>query len=169
MDKPYSPLGEPVLRGAHAHRRPSGTLPDQIGETELDALNSALESLFTKLREAKTQFEQDGDNGRLGAFTALGAFWKFITLFRTPYIESLQVPILRLQDALAKLEENRVEPILQPVRRPRGGRPPSSSAYASLKGQSVATVELLQEMGLERSAAGLAVAKELSSSQRSRS
>jgi hypothetical protein len=162
MDKPHSPVGEPLLRGAQPDRQPPGILPDQIGETELDALNSALESLFTKLREAKTQFEQDGDNGRLGAFTALGAFWKFITLFRTPYIESLQVPILRLQDALAKLEDNRVEPILQPVRRPRGGRPPSSSAYASLKGQSVATVELLQEMGLDRSAARLAVAKELS-------
>jgi hypothetical protein len=78
MDKPHSPVGEPLLRGAQPDRQPPGILPDQIGETELDALNSALESLFTKLREAKTQFEQDGDNGRLGAFTALGAFWKFI-------------------------------------------------------------------------------------------
>jgi hypothetical protein len=162
MDKPYSPVGEPVLRGSQPDRQPPGTLPDQIGETELDALNSALESLFTKLREARAQFAQDGGNGRLGAFTALGAFWKFITLFRTPYIETLQVPILRLQDALAKLEENRVEPILQPVRRPRGGRTPSSTTYASLKGQAVATVELLFRLGLDRSAARLIVAKELS-------
>ena len=70
-----------------------GTLPDTIGDAELSTLNAALGFLFGKLREARTQFDQE-DNGRLGAFTALGALWKFITLFRTPYIESLQVPIL---------------------------------------------------------------------------
>jgi hypothetical protein len=41
------------------------------------------------------------------------------------------VPILRLQDALASLEQNRVEPIVQPVQ--RTGRAPSSDAYGSLK------------------------------------
>jgi hypothetical protein len=138
----------------------SGALPDAIGEADLPKLNLALALLFERLREARVQFEQEGDNGRLAACNALGAFWKFVTLFRTPYMQSLQVPILRLQDALAKLEENRTEPILQPVR--RAGRPPSSDTYASLKGQAVATVELLLRKGLDQRAARLAVAKELS-------
>ena len=84
-----------------------GTLPETIGEADLEKLNLALGFLFSQLREARAQFEQKGDNGRLGACNALGALWQFITLFRAPYAQSLQVPILRLQDALASLEQNR--------------------------------------------------------------
>ena len=51
------------------------------------------------------------------------------------------MPIVRLQDALAGLEQNRREPILKPI--PRSGRAPSSGAYASLKGHAAATVQLL--------------------------
>jgi hypothetical protein len=137
-------------------------LPETIEEADLANLNLALGALFDRLREARAQFEDEGDHGRLAACNALGAFWQFITHFRAPYMQSLQVPILRLQDALSKLNESRVEPILQPVRRRRGGRPPSSDTYASLKGQAVATVELLHRVGLEWRAARLAVAKELS-------
>jgi hypothetical protein len=137
-------------------------LPETIGEADLANLNLALAALFDRLREARVQFDAEGDYGRLAACNAVGAFWQFITQFRAPYMQSLQVPILRLQDALSKLNENRVEPILQPAPSSRGGRPPSSDAYASLKGQAVATVELLHGMGLERRAARLAVAKELS-------
>ena len=140
-----------------------GTLPDAIAEADLNTLNSGLYFLFADLRHALSQFErgfkQGGDNGREGAFIALGAFWRLITLFRTPLSEGLQVPILRLQDALAGLEQNRVEPILTPV--PRDGRAPSGAAYLSLKGYATATVERLVQIGLTRQQADDAVAKQL--------
>ena len=139
--------------------RVQGTLPDNIGVTELDTLNSALRFLFERLREARRLFEQEGDDGRAGAFTALAASWMFIVLFRTPYSEGLQVPILRLQDALAMLEENSVLPILKPV--PRIGRPASSHVHASLKGQAAGTVQLLVHTGMARSDAHRLVAKKL--------
>src|SRR5262249_32275023 len=122
-------------------------------------LNSALDILFADLRRALSQFEQEGDNRREGTFIALGAFWRFITLFRTPLSESLEVPILHLMDALAGLEKNRVDSILKPVR--HRGRAPSSEAYLALKGYATATVERLVRIGLDRQDAYQAVAKQL--------
>jgi hypothetical protein len=136
-----------------------GALPDTIGEADLPKLNLALAALFRRLQEARAQFDAEGDDGRLGACNALGGLWQFITRFRTPYMQSLQLPILRLQDALANLEQNRVEPILRPVQ--RTGRAPSSGTYASLKGQAVATVDLLLRTGLDRRDARRVVANEL--------
>jgi hypothetical protein len=127
-------------------KRTKGSLPETIGEVDLSTLNSALGVLFARLRYARGQFENEGDNGRGSAFTALGAFHMFITLFRIPLEEALHIPIVRLQDALAGLEQNRREPILKPI--PRSGRAPSSGAYASLKGHAAATVQLLVQVGL---------------------
>ena len=136
------------------------TLPETIGKADLSKLNSALGFLFNRLREARKQFEQEADNGRQGACTALSAFWQFITLFEKPLEETLHVPILRLHDALAGLDEGRTEPIVKAVRR-RGGAP-SSDAYDSIKGDAVATVQLLRLAGLTRDDARRVVAKQLS-------
>jgi hypothetical protein len=155
------PAAQSSRQPAHLEfwNRFKGTLPDRIGDVELSTLNAAFGFLFGRLREARTQFDHE-DNGRPGAFTALGAFWMFITLFRAPYQEELQVPILRLQDALAGLDENRVDPIVKPS--PRRGRAPSSHAYASMKGHAAATVQRLLQTGMARDDAHKQVAKELS-------
>ena len=136
-----------------------GILPEAIGVSDLDVLNSALERLFTQLRKAQVQFKIEGDDGRQGAFTALGALWKFITLFRRPREESLHTPILRLHDALVMLNQNRVEPILRSIR--RKGRAPSSHAHAALKGHAAATVHRLLAAGRTRNNAHEEVAKAL--------
>src|SRR5262249_11901298 len=120
-------------------KRAKGTLPEKIKEADLSTLNLALGFLFNRLREARAQFKQEADNGRRGAFTALGAFHMFITLFKKPLEETLHVPIVRLQDMLVGLEQNRIEPILKPVR--RRGRAPSGHAYDSIRGNAVATVQ----------------------------
>jgi hypothetical protein len=124
---------------------------------ELDTLNSALGILFDRLREARRLFEQEGDEGRAGTFTALGALWMFIVLFKTPFSDGLHVPILRLQDALVMLEQNRVLPILKPIL--RGGRPASSHAHLSLKGHAAGAVQLLLQTGMSRPDAHRLVAK----------
>ena len=68
--------------------------------------------------------DKEGDGGRAAAFTALGACWMFVALFRQPLAESLKVPILRLQDALAGLESGSVAPMMVPIRRRgRAGTP----------------------------------------------
>src|SRR5262249_21866420 len=85
--------------------RNKGTLPESITEVDLETLNTALRFLFARLREARRQFESEGDDGRAGAFTALAATWMFITLFKEPFAEDLQVPVLHLQQALALLEK----------------------------------------------------------------
>jgi len=70
------------------------------------------------------------------------------------------LPILQLQNALAALEQNNVLPILKPVA--RGGRAVSSPAHATLRGFAAGTVKRLLEAGLDREAAWILVAKELS-------
>jgi hypothetical protein len=124
----------------------------------LRRLNSGLGLLFDRLRQAHARFEQEGDSDRQSIFSALGAFWSFITLFKGPFEENLYVPILRLQDALSVLDHGQTKPILKPVRRRRGGRAPSSQTYASLRGHAAATVQLLRQAGLARDDAHKAVA-----------
>jgi hypothetical protein len=141
-------------------KQANGTLPETIEKADLRMLNSGLGFLFGRLRKARVQFDQEGNNGRLAALNALGALWSFITLFRAPLEEALHVPILRLHDALAGLDEGRTEPIIKAVRR-RGGAP-SSHAYDSIKGHALATVQLLQLVGLTRDDARRVVAKQLS-------
>jgi hypothetical protein len=107
MDTSDSGLDEPGDE-QQTKRLELGTLPETIGEADLEKLNLALGFLFCRLREARAQFEQKGDNGRLGACNALGALWQFITLFRAPYAQSLQVPILHLRSqALSRIEWSR--------------------------------------------------------------
>jgi hypothetical protein len=136
-----------------------GTLPETIREADLNTLNSALGSLFSRLREARAEFDQEGEGGRRGIRNALGACWTFITLFKTPLAENLHVPILRLHHALAMLGQGRTEPMLKAVR--RRGRAPSGPAYGGLKGHAAATVQLLLEAGHARSDAHRAVATQL--------
>jgi len=140
-------------------KRAKGTLPETIGGADLSTLNSGLDFLFGRLRQARLDFERLGDNGRWAAFSALGAFHSFITLFKNPLEEDLHVPILRLQDALQGLEQGRREPILEPVR--HRGRAPSSQAYASMKGYAAAAVRLLQQAGLAHADALEGVARQL--------
>jgi hypothetical protein len=140
--------------------RAQGTLPEIITEPDLETLNRGLRFLFARLREARQQFENEGDGGRRGAFTALAATWMFIVLFKGPRAESLQVPILCLQDALASLERGLVLPIVKSAR--RRGRAPASEAHAHLKGYAAGTVERLRQKGLNRQDAFRAVAKRLS-------
>ena len=141
--------------------RAKGTLPETIGEADLSTLNSVLGFLFDRLRQAHARFEQEGDSDRQSVFSALGAFWSFITLFGGPFAENLHVPIMRLQDALWMLDHGQTKPMLEPVRRRRGGRAPSSQTYASLRGHAAATVQLLRQAGLARDDAHKAVATEL--------
>jgi hypothetical protein len=125
----------------------------------LETLNSGLRFLFARLREARQQFESEGDGGRRGASTALAATWMLIVLFEGPRAESLQVPILCLQDALASLEKGLVLPILK--RAPRPGRAPSSEVRAQLRGHTAGTVQRLMQSGLDAHEAYRAVAKVL--------
>jgi hypothetical protein len=158
--KPPKRAGQRPRRERRALRTArSPNLPEIIDESNLSLLNPALSYLFGRLREARALFEQKGDNGRLGAMIALSAFWQFITLFRTPLAENLHIPIVRLRDALAMLEHNRIEPILKPV--PRRGRAPSSHSYAALKGYATATVDLLRQADLDPEGAHRAVARVL--------
>jgi hypothetical protein len=67
----------------------AGSLPETIGTPDLDTLNSALRLFFAQLREARQQFEQGEENGRVGAFTALAATWMFILAFKATSKEPL--------------------------------------------------------------------------------
>ena len=161
-------------------KRANGTLPEKIKEADLRTLNSGLGFLFDRLRQAQARFEQEGereqaederdashelddqrasDIDRQSFFSALGAFWSFITLFRGPLAENLHAPILRLQNALLMLDRGQTDPILEPAR--RSGRGFSSEAHASLRANAAVTVRLLQQAGLTRDDAHTAVASEL--------
>ena len=73
--------------------------------------------------------------------------------------KGLHMPLLKLQDALAALENNAVEPIIKPV--PRKGRSVSSDARASLKGHVAGAVQRLCQAGLDQPEARRQVAKAL--------
>jgi hypothetical protein len=139
--------------------RMQGALPETVDAGNLEILNSGLHSLFTDLRQARFYFQNGEGNGRGGAVTALGALWRFITLFEAPRAEMLHMPILDLQQALAALEYNNVSPMLKPVRRP--GRPKSSDTREALKGCVAGIVQLLLQAGMTPPDAHLLVAKAL--------
>jgi hypothetical protein len=136
-----------------------GRLPDVIDEHTLGTLNTALAFVFALLREARRQFDEEGDAGRFAAFTALGALWRFAALFQKPYAEGLHVPIVALMNALQALDGNFVLPIVRPS--PGPGRPPSDQVHLALKGHSAAAVRRLVDSGLDRKRAHEAVAKAL--------
>jgi hypothetical protein len=136
-----------------------GTLPELIDETHLEILNAALAFVFVLLRQAGQQFHEEGDAGRLAAFTAMGALWRFAALFQRPYAERLHVPIVSLMNALQALDNNSVLPIVRPPR--CGGRAPSNHVYLALKGHAVAAVRRLINSGLNEEEAHKSVAREL--------
>jgi hypothetical protein len=136
-----------------------GTLPETITRRDIKILNAGLGHLFARLREARRQYDTEKDGGRAAAFTALAAAWQFIVLFRSPRSQFLQVPFLKLQDALAALEKNNVLPILKPVA--RRGRAPSSQAHVTLIGFAAGTVKRLLRAGMDREHALAVVAKTL--------
>jgi hypothetical protein len=139
--------------------RAKGTLPEVITEANLDTLNTALSFFFALLRLARRQFDEKGDASRAAAFTALGAYWMFVAVFKQPLAESLQVPILRLLDAVAALENGTVSPLVTPIR--HRGRTRSSNAHATLRGHAAGTVKRLVDKGTSRSEAHRRVAKVL--------
>jgi hypothetical protein len=139
--------------------RAKGSLPETIADSDLETLNVGLGFLFARLREARQQYDEGADSDRAASITALGAMWQFIMLFKFPLAELLHLPILKLQDALAMLDQNNVLPILKPVARP--GRAHSSHAYAALQGNAAGAVMRLLKTGLNPDQARTLVAKEL--------
>jgi hypothetical protein len=137
-------------------QRFAGSLPEKIDQSDIDTLNTGLGHLFARLREARRLFDEEKDNGRAAAFSALGAMWQFVMLFKSPRSQLLHVPILTLQNALAALEDNNVMPILKPVT--RTGRSVSSQAHATLMGIAAGTVKRLLQAGMDRKRAFKAVA-----------
>ena len=140
-------------------KRHRGSLPEKITESDLKTLNLGLSFLFAWLRVAGQQYDDEADGGRAAAFTTTGGMSQFIELFRSGVAEHLNVPILKLLDALAALEENNVLPILKPVK--RRGRAVASHAYRSLKGHVAGTVMRLIKLELDPEQARELVAKEL--------
>ncbi len=86
----------------------------------------------------------------------------FLRLFREPLAENLEVPLLRLQDALAGLYENNVQPMLRQAR--RRGRAKESDAYQVLMGFAAGTAQRLKQAGLGRASAYRRVANILDKS-----
>src|SRR5262245_32478144 len=161
--RPPGPRGNRRTAASYSHVKfadqNKGTLPESITEVDLEMLNTALRFLFARLREARRQFECEEDDGRAAAFTALAATWMFITLFKEPFAEDLQVPVLHLQQALALLEKNVVLPILKPTR--KSGSAVSSYVRAAVKGCAAGTVQRLLETGMSPGEAHQAVSKVL--------
>jgi hypothetical protein len=124
------------------------TLPEQITAADLETLNEGLRFFFSKLRLASGLFRQSGEDHRHAAIVALDAAWRLVALFRQPHAELLFRPILDLQAALRNLDEGGVPPMLKPVRRPRGGRAPSTDTRAALWGYAAGTVRRLVEYGI---------------------
>jgi hypothetical protein len=139
--------------------RSQGSLPEVIGESDLETLNAALAFLFAHLREAQRQFRTGDDYGRSSAHTALGGIWQFVALFDRPLAENLQVPILHLSDALVSLDNNHVEPVVKPTA--RTGRARSSHKHLAIQGAAAGTVSRLTKVGLSPAEARKAVAKQL--------
>jgi hypothetical protein len=133
--------------------------PETITKSDLETLNLGLRFLFSRLREAKQQYDENRDGGRAAASMALGAMWQYITLFDLPRTELLHLPILKLQNALAALDQNNVLPMLKPVSHP--GRAASSDDYLSLQGHAAATMMRLRKLGSHPKQACALVATEL--------
>ena len=139
--------------------RTQGTLPELITTSDLETLNAGLSFFFSDLRRASELFHLTGNGGRAGAVKALGATWRLVALFNQAFAERLFMPILLLQDALAKLDENNVSPMLEPIR--RSGRASSTGARAALRGYAAGTVERLVQAGVPLPQARAQVAERL--------
>jgi hypothetical protein len=149
-------------RAARFTDQNQGALPEKITEKDLEILNQGLDHWRALLREARRQYDEDIDDGRAAAFTALAATWQLIVLFKSAKAEQLQLPIIKLQNALVSLDNNLVLPIVKPT--PRRGRAHSSQVHLSLKGLAAGTVKRLTDTGLGRRESHRAVADLLSKS-----
>ena len=152
------PPGE-LIEAAEFLDRMKGTIPERITAADLETLNEGLRFFFSKLRLASGLFRQSKDDQRHAAIVALDAAWRLVALFKQPVPENLFLPILHLQDALRKLDEGTVAPMLKPVR--RRGRTASTDARAALRGHAAGTVKRLVEAGLPLEGARILVAEAL--------
>jgi hypothetical protein len=134
-----------------------GTLPAVITSTDLECLNVGLQFLFADLRTARGEYVR---SQRDSVLIALGALMRFTWLFEATLAERLDLPIGALRGALFGLDENIVEPLLEPVA--RAGRSGSSMARQALKGHVAAAVQRLLQAGFSTNdAAHRLIAKEL--------
>lgn len=141
-----------------AERVPS--LPEQIGPTDVAAVNEALAALFGELRSAQS-LPPSETHERLAAVVALGAVWRFLVQFESALAEGLHLPLLSLHGSLQALNENNVAPLLKPTPAPDGGRAPDSPERQALIGFAAGAVGWLKWTGLSRDAAHKAVADAL--------
>jgi hypothetical protein len=134
------------------------SLPEKIEPADLETLNKALAALFDKLRFASSLLPGEAQ-GRQAAVVALRAVWKFLMQFESVQAETLHVPLLNLSNALLALNENNIEPILQPMK--RSGRAASSPRRYALIGIAVGAAQRLGWVGLSPADANKAVATKL--------
>jgi hypothetical protein len=137
----------------------TGTLPETISERDLETLNAGLRFLFADLRAAYEMYQRHEGHDRDGVVKALAAFWRFVAMFAQPLSDNLHVPIVRLQDALQALDDNHVEPMLQPVS--HRGRAKLPEAYAALRGQVAGAVMRLMQASVPQLQACAEVAEVL--------
>ena len=161
---PSGPTDDPpgeLIEATEFLDRMKGTIPEQITAADLETLNEGLRFFFSKLRLASGLFRQSesGEDHRHAAIVALDAAWRLVALFKQPFSENLFLPLLHLRDALGKLDEGTVAPMLKPVR--RRGRTTSTDARAALRGHAAGTVERLVEAGVPLEDARTLVAEAL--------
>jgi hypothetical protein len=136
-----------------------GSLPDPINVKYQAALNEALQYLFAELREVFIGQQNGASTDREGALRAIEAVSKFLMLFRVVHDEQLHLPLAALDNALKALDENVVLPMLTP--KPHSGCSSATDARQVTKGAAAYVAHSLQRLGMNRTAACLAVAKSL--------
>jgi hypothetical protein len=117
-----------------------------LSAEQIQAITAGIDFLYSGLREANRRFQISEDSGRDGAVHALEIIIKFLGRYEPVRTEALYAPLIGLFDALMNLEDGRVQPILQKVRRKGRGR--ASAGRESFKGAVAATVHRLSETGV---------------------
>jgi len=136
-----------------------GMLPETVGPTDVDSLNSVMAALLAALRHAAV-LRADGKY-RESALLALRAVELFILRLKPGFEESLNLALGDVTSGLVALEAGQVVPLLKPKPRPRGGRAPEDPTRHVLLGCAVAAVGRLQWTGLRIGEAQSAVAERL--------
>jgi site-specific recombinase XerC len=128
-----------------------------IGPDDLPSLNRALDRLFGQLREARRI--ESLDNGRATAIGYQLAMMSFLMSFHSASTEGLHIPTLNLASALLALNNNHVEPILEPTK--RTGRPVSGPQRFVLMGIAVGAARRLEWIGVRPEDADQEIANKL--------
>jgi hypothetical protein len=136
-----------------------GILPAVIGDADLERLNRALAEMFDALTQAARL--RHTSNYRAAAIMALRAAWTFIARFEVGLGQNLHASLIELSSALIALNDNNVEPLLQPTPAMAGGRAPDSPARQALIGFAAGAVGRLRWTGLHRAEAHKLVADAL--------